>query len=93
MKDVTDYLPDKVAVEDKLIACESIQRILDLLCEDGSPDLDTMGSIQVMVDYLKMELDSLRCCLLLGGGEPEVPSEPRLCACAAMRKLQEAGLS
>jgi hypothetical protein len=90
---------DKIAAEDRLRACDAIQTALVFLLNEAEErDSDSLVStmqvisaMQVQCEYLQQELDSLREILRLSG---EAPSEaPHVCACEAMRKLQEKGLA
>lgn len=96
---ITQHVPiDKVAADDRLRACDAIHLSLTVLLKEADegdgPSGALINAMSIQLEFLDEELHSLREIVRLSGEVPSEPrSEPRLCACEAMRKLQEAGLS
>jgi hypothetical protein len=87
------YAPDKIEVEDQLIACEATFHAVCMIrdaVDSGRPM--AMGSLLHLLDVLGGELEQLR--EVLGLGSPETEDEaPRLCACEANAQTAGEGLS
>jgi hypothetical protein len=77
---------DKIAAEDRLGACDAIHLALTFLLKEAEEtNSDALiNAMQVQLEYLGQELDSLREILRLSGEVPDKAADT-LCACSAVR--------